>query len=1060
MNPWRILGWVVLGCVLLLVFLLLSLWGLWQDWATRSAFFFTLALVGLPLLLAGIWLLLRRAATRQIQAEHALPAQAVFRATEQGQTLQHRWNEMLAEAVPRPLFLVLGCSYANLRTLVAEALPLSMEIPAFCTEAHDISLRISHKAAWLMVSPRLSGLADLAGQTESPLDWTPKSDGTGWEVLLEMLPTFPGAIAGAVVALAPNALNTKSENLSSHMADCLAHCLGSLRARLGRPLPVWLLLDRLDQLPGGRGFCKDCTFALSENQRPLGVTLEAVDTTEANEITRLHILGNHVDQLGAALQLLLEPYDTALLRHPPLARHTTLLAHALQSCKTALCLCGEKVSQGGMSLAGFFLCGGAGAEGSGRIFVRELFECAIPEDARRFLRMFPPKRRLFSWALFAPLTLLLCVGLAAILCIGTWQTSKILDALEQLVLLQQRSTAEQTVPLPRLLETAHVLKDQTTRMQGAAHLFSAARTAVCEGQTALRAMVLPLLPAHKDDAHVLSLWTGALTNWSAQQPEVTPLLFRSTGEVLTKVEGWASAAGRQKVVDLLWELRESLPQVEQSRLNWILDAYDVRMFAAWRDSALTLLAVQQAACQEMAHTNLYSETKMQSLPAGALEGWDSHTVMRLPVATRPVAQIQMQEALSGTSPIVRFIDAAARELAFSRQLAHTPPWILALCGLGEVRVLALQGANTSTSDIFTQNLKDRGRSLASLLNEESFVTRKPHSLDTLLQAAADWRDWQDSLHALLPQALSRQGLTALLAEFFSGASGTPLAGAEISYRQLQTQLVALSPVFAEEDAALAHALLESPLRLVRCRGMAAVTQQVQASWKHLVLDPLRASSPAETWSALFDEEGLLQKFLDSAAAPYLHRSPKGFKPATAFGMTFPFTPQFIRFLNGGNSVAPAHPKKYPLTLHLLPVTVNADALSYPRGATVRLFCEGPPLEASALNNKKSLSFNWTPESCNGAELEIHFDDFSLTLEYLGRDGVQKFLSEAARGGTPFTAEDFPDFKAFLNGAGVSRVYPRFRLQGGEAFLSFMEDTGAAVPSRIIQQFTQEAPAWR
>lgn len=1100
MNPWLALGWMALAGVLLLIGVLLCLLGFLLGWNRYVAPAATALLIVLPLLVHGGLRLLRGSgkSAEQPDAGHEKTGlgkgPVFFSDTGMWETLKRQWAGVLAEAKAVPLFLVLGSSHPDMRALLGDALPLSRKTPVAAGDSSLLSLYMTDNAAWLIISPQVSGIAlpsAGAGPPQQGLAWPGPlhKDGSGWDILLELLPSFPGPVAGAVVTLLPKELTEDG----GAAPGLLGRRLAALRGRLKRRIPLWLIMDRMDQTPGGKAFCRalqpdgpgccrsagsdgalslrsgeDAANAASaftkpsvpqvEAQKPFGIVLDGVrgrfqpasgETKEPETVSGTYPrgIGDDFDRLVDSLGTLSAQYDSALLRASPFAGDVLLLRHSLQSYKAVFCGYADALMRNdGLRLVAVFLCGGAAPDGSGRIFARELFESFIPDCAEKFSGGIPYKKNVKAWALAANVISLVCMGLGITLVVGAWQANGVLNALEGGVsLLRPVSLEEQRAhdilpPLNRLHTITALLAEQETRCAGPAGLFKAPEKAVRDVKEKLSAhFIIPLLPTEDNKNERLALWTESLLDWSRVGVSSLPIQT-SGGEILTRVDGGATAKGRQKAAEMLAQWERMLPEGNRVQIRWIQHAYDARVFELWQAAAQKILAAADYPDSDVP-VSRPGGGKTPDVPSG----------------------VRMRDLIGAESLPLNFLDIASRELAFSRGNPGTPEWIAALHAVHDLRALSrlggsgsgyLDGATAATATTVTPvtpvTTGERWRSIVELLPDATELLT-PQRFELAFQNASAWGKYESALHALMPQATSRQGIMALAAGRYSGSEASLLAEVEESYKRLFNNLAVFAPVFISERALLTRRLVESPLKAVQTRGSDLAAGMLQDKWLLDVVDPLLKVNAADMEEVLFGENGSLKRFVDTVARPYLRVTSKGYAPASASGVLFPFTSEFIRFINGDGLEPVAHPKRFPLDLNILPVTANSDAAKYPRGVTVRLMCGDRKIVGGALNNRRSLSFVWSPESCDGLSLQVHFDDFSVVKEYPGPGGVVDFIYDAVNGGMTFTPDDFPASRGRLKAIGVTRIQPRFELNGGEAVISLLEDPGLPVPRRIIRE---------
>ena len=1108
MSPWSFLGWLLVGLFLFLIIGALALFGLFGKLAFLVTPLLTLAALALPALL---WFIISR--WQGSPESSPFSGDSFHRKGEAGIPDGHMempWQSLLGDVGKQPLYLVVHTDGVDGPALVAASLPGAERIASFRNGPPECTLFKGQREAWLVVSPQISGLtgtgaaikpgSNLAGQLFSVAGKNREateqeghglaggtlavvglaggspygSCGRGWGIFLEALKATPPS--GVVLLAAPVEVSQSSVALATAFAARLV----PLQRLFYYSVPVWLQLHPLNQYPGGCLLCRPpergdtgaapkaafdhapqagaepSCLSIAHGRNGLaseGPWGSRLPNTRAWSVARslpwgrvrqrlspaafsgslLASVGKDFDALTASLTTLLQQCDGVRTGEGvALCRGGILVRRALEEARSALCASVEILArQEGNRLAGMSFSGETPTGGA--VFTVRLFGEILPSLHGNALG-----RTGQILGRHVPRALILaCAGLLLVFGIGGWRASGILDALDTLAPLimearppqGERVFPAQELPVARYGRVTLELAEQERACAGFAAMYSAPAAAVARMQEQLARRIAARLPGLKQGEDDLGLWVQALAQWANEQENVGPLFVNSPrGNALVQIDGSATARGRAWVDELLSQWMRILPESDRARLRQVQGAYDARVFALWQESGEELLALLDSAAT-------------RPLAKAAPEtGFLPH-----------IQGVEPVDLLTAEAPNTGFIDAAARELAFSRSLDQTPAWVSVLNLVGDSRSLALLRGSARLS---LTSLGGEGRWFSESVPQGGESGLSLQRLDLLFQAASAWNAYEKALSGLLPQAGTRQGQAQLATAGFAGAAGEHGVADFVSVSEarvaLETRLALLEPLYRAEKGHLVRRLVNIPLDAVVLQSTGMAAKMVQDRWITEVVASLREIAPADMREALFGDGGRVLRFVNTTAFPFLETTAAGYAAATAFGNTFPFTEEFLVFLNDESVVPLLHSGDFPLTVQIRPVTTNAGATGFPRGVGLDIRCGEREYRAEAQNNRRSFHFAWEPKACNRLTLTIAFDAFTLVREYNGATAFTEFLRQAATGTVRFDASEFAGASAKLKGLGISTLNANFAIDGGEEFLMYLEDPEIPVPYSIIQ----------
>ncbi|MDR2200142.1 MAG: hypothetical protein LBR53_11980 [Deltaproteobacteria bacterium] len=285
----------------------------------------------------------------------------------------------------------------------------------------------------------------------------------------------------------------------------------------------------------------------------------------------------------------------------------------------------------------------------------------------------------------------------------------------------------------------------------------------------------------------------------------------------------------------------------------------------------------------------------------------------------------------------------------------------------------------------------------------------------------------------------------------AGSAGTAFAAARAALEGYE------SSVYKHPDGSSAEDVFLTTGRIALKRMETLLIESAAASlntfWESEVYMPVMYHGQDEAEALLYGPAGLVMKFVNGPAAPFLERKGlAGFVPRSWNGTPFPFSSDFLSIAALGASENAVQPFKesYEVKLTVTGAVVDPGAKEKPEKTTVYLKSGN---EAQALENYNfpvSKTFVWKPAGGGETGVEIDFPSLSLSIRYDTENGFPTFLNEIAGDGFVFTPADFPDHRDQLEAMGVTRVTLAAEAEGAYPVINFLSLSRTALPRSIVK----------
>ncbi len=410
---------------------------------------------------------------------------------------------------------------------------------------------------------------------------------------------------------------------------------------------------------------------------------------------------------------------------------------------------------------------------------------------------------------------------------------------------------------------------------------------------------------------------------------------------------------------------------------------------------------------------------------------------------------------------------------------HRPAWLNLNQRLLDSRISATKPSSVEGVAV----LNDMGGNLLREIAAGGSIGQVKAELNVQLMATSSYRAYHTALMAAVSNISVGAAQAAQTAADFHNFDVDPTVKSTLrdAYARQADLRHIMGTVHSEEQAI--WGLLAGPLQLAVRYANTQASCMLQRQWDAMVVRPTRsASGTVELFEKLYGDQGSVWAFVNGSAKPYVRYSANLYLAAETLGQTFPFTADFLPFLNTAISdqVARNLAKKqlinaekrveldkeqrkqtlqaqiqqtetrlvelttavdtfkqtvYPITVTGLPTSVNDGAQANVLSTTLRVQCAGAPFNIANLNFSVSESFGWSQSTCGETTLRIKLPAFTLIKKYPGPQGFVAFLRDFQTGEHVFDSAAFPLDSAKLDAVNVKRITVRYQFSGEAALLS-------------------------
>ncbi|MCK5096475.1 MAG: hypothetical protein KAR45_00135, partial [Desulfobacteraceae bacterium] len=326
------------------------------------------------------------------------------------------------------------------------------------------------------------------------------------------------------------------------------------------------------------------------------------------------------------------------------------------------------------------------------------------------------------------------------------------------------------------------------------------------------------------------------------------------------------------------------------------------------------------------------------------------------------------------------------------------------------------------------------------------------TFDYNLKLSKIWNEYISSLNTISAATSYNEKCFLMFSDFFKALSDQ--SKQDQPFNKTYDDLIRLKSFLKQKETSpVVVSLLEGPYDFLKLYGVHNSAIYLQNKWEEIILSVSYNIDADNYHSILFDRDnGVIWKFVNEEAAPFIDQSRTGFFAKTAFGLRLPFNKKFFKLLNKGKELSLEKQNEYAVTIQTAPMTVNKDAIIRPYSTTLTLECADEKTEFINNNFLESKKFIWNPATCGDVTLAIEFRDAVLKKQYKGKLGFAKFLSEFKDGTKVFNIADFPEHSGYLINNSVTDINISYQINGIKPVLELLNRGAPAIPDVIFTDF--------
>ncbi|NLC36631.1 MAG: LysM peptidoglycan-binding domain-containing protein [Alcaligenaceae bacterium] len=452
-------------------------------------------------------------------------------------------------------------------------------------------------------------------------------------------------------------------------------------------------------------------------------------------------------------------------------------------------------------------------------------------------------------------------------------------------------------------------------------------------------------------------------------------------------------------------------------------------------------------------------------------GWAFNNGERL-LANEPAWRDMVGRVDTDASPYYRLFERLKAEFA-GEPSEKLPGWLLFAREFNDMRHAATADHTLGRARAMLSTANNVGeRIIKQSVANQSLLPMS--ELPLSIRGVQDFSAYAQAFDEAVAIALSGEGNAyQLAADYFNFGIDSNIKASDI--QNILDNLAAFRKTsgFDHADDQVVWHLVAGPVNLLIRYVLEQSSCTMQKEWESQVLwRKQMAVSTQETIEQLFGEQGSVWAFADGPAKPFLKQQAAGFTPALKDGKRFPFSPDFIPFLNRSVDTQVASTVRQQqaeasvgawanLLITSRPIGVNPGARARPYAANLSIQCSNEQITLDNFNMAVTSSFDWSPDQCGDVTLQIHIEDLTLTRRYPGPMGLARFVEEFTDGQRIFTPDDFPQARDELDALNVTALHVRYDLVGQEklleiaSHLEYLAETRtaslSAPPSRLNLQ---------
>jgi type VI secretion system protein ImpL len=415
------------------------------------------------------------------------------------------------------------------------------------------------------------------------------------------------------------------------------------------------------------------------------------------------------------------------------------------------------------------------------------------------------------------------------------------------------------------------------------------------------------------------------------------------------------------------------------------------------------------------------------------------------------------------NPYFLLLAKMADEIEWMKDQPHDIPlWAEAVVRLKKVQSLAEteikkeKGSWTARLSITKEKLTDKMQKVRENETYKPIDLNQTADLEYNLKFAEIWNEYVTSLQTLSTATAYNEKCFHMFSDYFKALSD-PEKQKE-PYSLTYDNLVNLKAFLKQNQTSpVVLNLITGPFDFMGIYGIHNSVAYLQKKWEEMVLGAASGIDPDNYYAIMFDRtSGIIWKFVNEEAAPFIEQSRIGFLSKKAFGLTLPFNNAFFTLLTKGEKLSLEHQDEYAVTIQTAPIEMNKEAVIRPHSSSLVLECADKKTELINNNFLETEKFIWKPATCGDVTLEVVFQDMAVEKSYAGKLGFAKFLSDFSDGSKRFDVTDFPAATGYLTNNNVTDINVSFQIQGIEPVLHFLNRRPPEIPDVIFTTMQQKS----
>ena len=386
-----------------------------------------------------------------------------------------------------------------------------------------------------------------------------------------------------------------------------------------------------------------------------------------------------------------------------------------------------------------------------------------------------------------------------------------------------------------------------------------------------------------------------------------------------------------------------------------------------------------------------------------------------------------------------------------------PSWVDTVVRLKKVRYLAVTETKKAKGSVLAK-LAITKEKLSNKIGKASDKTYKAldrkeaASIDYDLALSMIWNDYISSLKTISAATSYSEKCFLMFSDFFKALSDQ--SKQKEPFNKTYDDLIRLKSFLKQKETSpVLVSLIQGPYDYLTVYGVHNSAKYLQGKWEEMILSVSYNIDSENYYSVLFDRtNGVIWKFINEEAAPFLDQSRTGFFAKTAYGLSLPFNKKFFKLLNKGKESSLEQQNEYAVVIQTAPMTVNKDARIRPYSTTLTLECADIKTEFINNNFLETKKFLYKPATCGDVTLTIEFKDETLKKQYKGKLGFANFLLDFKDGTRVFNIADFPEQSGYLINNNVTDINISYQINGIKPVLDFLTRGAPKIPDIIFTNF--------